>query len=123
MNMTGNPKILEIQFLTPFVQTAAYGGTHRPVERIVLRQRKIVNGKPTDEWETPREYMGWSARIEGPSVFIRPAMSGSKEQLAEEWEIPRACVGIKWDRSDEARKEAEQRAKDAKDDGGKPKDK
>jgi len=103
MNLTGNPKILEIQFLTPFIQTAAYGGTHRPVERIVLRTRKIVEGRPTEEWETPREYLGWSARVEGPSVFIRPAMSGSLDTLPEEWEIPRAHVGIRWDRTDELR--------------------
>lgn len=108
-NMTGNPKILEIQFLNPFMTTAQYGGPHRAVERIVLRQRKMVEGKPTDEWEQPPEYMGWSARIEGPSLFLRPASANSKEQRAEEWEIPRTQVGIKWDRSEEAAFEKKER--------------
>lgn len=108
--MKANPKIIAIQFLTPFIQTAAYGGTHRPIERIVFRQRKTQDGKPTDEWETPPEYVNWSARVEGPSVFIRPAFKNGPA-LAEEWEIPRAIVGITWDRTDEAKDEKVAREK------------
>lgn len=107
MTMQANPKILEIYFFTPFLQTAAYGGVHRPLERIVLRQRKLVNGKQSNEWDTPTEFVGWTARIEGPSLFLRPAPSGSKEQLPEEWEIPRAHVGIKWDRTGESARAGE----------------
>lgn len=110
MNMQGNPKIVEIVFLTPYVQTAAYGGTHRAIDRIVFRQRKTEDGRPTDEWTSHPEYEGWSARIEGPSLFVRPAFRNGPP-LDEEWEIPRSQCSIKWDRSEEGKAErAKQKA-------------
>lgn len=111
MNMQGNPKIVAIQFLSPFIQTAAYGGTHRAIDSIVLKKRKIENGKPSNEWEQPAEFKGWSARVEGPSVFVRPVNRATSEPLDEEIEIPRAQVAITWDRSEESAAEAAAKAK------------
>jgi len=114
INMSGNPKIVSIQFLVPFVQTAVYGGTHRAIDAIVLRKRKIVDGRPTDEWEQPPEFRGWSARIEGPSLFVRPTIRGG-DPIAEEIEIPRSQVAITWDRTEEAAADAKAKAEaDAK---------
>lgn len=106
IDMTPNLRILAIQFLTPFVQTASYGGTHRPVDRVVLRQRKIQDGKPSNDWEQPAEFKGWSARIEGGSVFVRPAHRVTGDILPEEIEIPRSHVAITWDRSEEVKADA-----------------
>jgi hypothetical protein len=80
---------------------------------VVFAKPVLDNGKPTGKYEPNPEYRGWTARVEGGSVFVRPAHQSTGEVQPEEFEFPRAQVAIKWDRTEEAKADAARAAAEA----------
>jgi hypothetical protein len=82
-------RILGVQFLSDLVTLSGFTGSHRPVGDITLP----AEGDTVHH----QQWKGWGLRIEGPSLFIRPADKASYKPLDVEIEVPRSACAVTWE--------------------------